>query len=45
MLFRSEIWQVNPASVSEVLNGVVTLESEQAEEFINGLDDFDFDDI
>lgn len=40
-----EIWQVNPASVSEVLNGVVTLESEQAEEFINGLDDFDFDDI
>ena len=40
-----EIWQVNPASISEVLNGVVTLESEQAEEFINGLDDFDFDDI
>ena len=40
-----EIWQVNPASVSEVLNGVVTLESEQAEDFINGLDDFDFDDI
>lgn len=37
-----EIWQVNPEAVSEMLNETLT---EDAEEFLEGLEDFDFGDI
>ena len=37
-----EIWQVNPAQVSEVLNGPV---SDEELSMLSGLDDFDFGDI
>ncbi len=37
-----EIWQVNPAQVSELLNEPL---SEEASQFLGGLDDFDFGDI
>lgn len=34
-----EIWQVNPEAVSEILNETLT---EEAEEFLEGLEEFDF---
>lgn len=37
-----EIWQVNPAQVSEILNDSLT---EDAMEFLEGLEEFDFGDI
>lgn len=38
-----EIWQVNPGQVSELLNE--TLSGEEQQELLEGLSDFDFDDI
>lgn len=38
-----EIWQVNPEQVSEILNE--TLSGEEQQELLEGLSDFDFDDI
>ncbi|MCI9360190.1 MAG: hypothetical protein HFG65_04370 [Hungatella sp.] len=51
-----EIWEINPGQVSEVLNGVVDLEEEGAmseagqgddegAELLEGLEEFDFDDL
>ena len=38
-----EIWQVNPAAASAALNE--TLTAEETKELLEGLEDFDFDDI
>ena len=49
-----EIWQMNPQQVSQVLNGVIDLEGEEGleaeagsygAELLEGLEDFDFDDL